>query len=438
MQLNNRECPDIILKDDNTAFESFLQELPEDYWDLAIEFKAFTRGRKIKNPAQLLQVVLGYCGIDQVLREVAGNFTLLEERISDTAIHNRLKACLPWVKALLERMMGAVAGPLINGHLRFVVVDGSTVQGPGADQTWYRLHIAVDVVKLHLIHVKVTDKHEGEHLDHFPLQEGDVVLIDRGYNQPKKLIEHVEKGVSVVLRYNPHGMNVYDREGEKIDLSEPLLATPETNLCIPVRIYEGGQYIEGYVHACRLPPEQAAQARHRVRVNAQKKGRTLQQRTLGLAEWVLVFTNLPPTLLPTATVAALYRVRWQVELVIKRMKSVLAIDKLRAREHSALAELYLHGKLLYTWVLEKRARWRCGEHWNRLDQPRRATPWRVWKLLRQELTITLSGGCHWDLRRWQACLEVIQERPRQRQLQTLPPRVNRLIAYCQANGLSNI
>jgi IS4 transposase len=50
--------------------------------------------------------------------------------------------------------------------------------------------------------------------------------------------------------------------------------------------------------------------------------------------------------LPTATLAALYRVRWQAELAIKRLKSLLDIDRLRAREHSALAELYLHGKLL--------------------------------------------------------------------------------------------
>lgn len=426
------------LTNSDTAFERFLQELPEDYWELAIEFKAFSRGRKIKSPVQLMRVVMGYCGLDQGLGEVAGDFTLLEERISDTAIHKRLEACLPWVKVLLERMMGAVAGPLIHGRLRFVVVDGSTVQGPGASGTWYRLHIAVDLVKLHLIHVKVTDKHEGEKLDHSPLQEGDVVLIDRGYNQPKTLIEQVDNGVSVVMRYNPHGMNVYDRDGAKIDLYDHLQGTVETSRCIPVRVCEGGQYIEGYVHACRLPPEQAEQARRRVWASAQKKGRSPPQRTLVLADWVLVFTNLPPTLLPTATVAALYRVRWQVELVIKKMKSLLAIDQLRAREHSALAALYLHGKLLYTWVLEKRARRRCGEPWNRLDQPRRATPWRVWKLLHQELAITLSGVCHWDLRRWQACLEVLQERPRRRQLQTLPPRVNRLIAYCQANGLSNI
>jgi HAD superfamily hydrolase (TIGR01459 family) len=104
----------------------------------------------------------------------------------------------------------------------------------------------------------------------------------------------------------------------------------------------------------------------------------------------------------------------------------------------ALADLYLHGKLLYAWVLEKWARRRCGDGWNRLDGPRRATPWRVWKLLRQELATAISGVRHWNLDRWPACLAVMQERPRRRQLQTLPDRVNRLIAQCQALGMSNI
>jgi adenylate kinase family enzyme len=91
-----------------------------------------------------------------------------------------------------------------------------------------------------------------------------------------------------------------------------------------------------------------------------------------------------------------------------------------------------------TWVLEKRARRRCGEQWNCLDQPRRATPWRIWKLLRQELAIAISGVLNWNLSRWQACVEAMQGRPRQRKLQTLPHRVNRLLVYCQAHGLSNI
>ena len=422
----------------DTTFERFLQELPADFRELAFEFKAFTRGRQIKTPEQLLQVVMNYCGIDLVLRETAGNFTLLEERISDTAIQQRLKACGPWVKALLGRLLGTAAAPLLEGHLRFVVGDGSTVQGPGAKGTEHRLHLAVDLVRLELIFVKVTDAHEGESLRHYPLRDGDVVVVDRGYNSARALIECADRGVAVVVRYNPHSLNLYDAAGAKIDWLAELQATTETERCIPVRVQVEGEFIAGYLHGCRLPPAPAAEARRRVQAQARKKGRQAQARTLALAEWVLVLSTLPPAVLPTATVLALYRLRWQVELVIKRWKSIVHIDHLRARQGSALADLYLHGKLLYAWVLEKWARRRCGDDWNRLDGPRRATPWRVWKLLRQELATAISGVRHWHLDRWPACLAVMQERPRRRPLQTLPDRVNHLIAQCQALGMSSI
>ena len=193
--------------------------------------------------------------------------------------------------------------------------------------------------------------------------------------------------------------------------------------------------MKGYLHARRLP---AAQARCRARAEARKKGRTVQQRTLALAEWVLLFTTLAPEGLPTETVMALYRVRWQVEIAIKRLKNILNMDHLRAKKDSVLADLYRHGKLLYAWVIEKRLGRRFGLDWNRLDQPRRATPWRVVKLLQQELTTAISGVRQWDFRGWAEALNVMQERPRRRPFQTVPARVGQLIAYCQAQGLSNI
>ena len=138
-------------------------------------------------------------------------------------------------------------------------------------------------MKLHLIHVQVTDKHEGENLGHYPLQEGDVVIADRGYNQPKYLVELVGKGIGVVVRYNPQGMNVYDSEQRKIDLYDSLMDTPENSRCIPVRIRKENDYIEGYIHAIRLPPEQTEQARRRLRANAKKEGYTPSDRALFLA-----------------------------------------------------------------------------------------------------------------------------------------------------------
>lgn len=425
------------LTDGDTTFERFLQALPADFHDLAIEFKAFSRGRKIKSPAQLLQVVMSYCGLDQALRETAGHFTLWQERISDTAIHDRLKACGPWVKALLSRLMGRAVEPLLAGQRRLVVVDGSTVQGPGAKGTWYRLHLAVDLVQLHLLYVKVTDVHEGECLTHYPLQAGDVVLADRGYNRAPAWRACAEQGVDLVVRYKPQSVTLLDPSGVKINWWTELQATAASMRCLPVQAVDPGHVLRGYVHACRLPPTQAAAARRRLTAQAKKKGRPLSQRALALAAWVLIFTTVPPTVLPTATIAPLYRVRWQVELVIKRWKSILHIDHLRARQDSALAEVYLHGKLLYAWVLEQWAGRRRGDDGHCLDCPRRATPWRVWKLLRQELAVMVSGVGQWSLDRWAACLEVMQERPRRRSLQTLPARVSCLIAGGYSNGFSH-
>ena len=144
------------------AFEELLEALPQDYHALALEFKAFARSRKVKTPAQLLQVVMSYCGVDEVLREVAGHFTLLQERITDTAIHKRLKACGPWLKAMLQRMLPGL--DKLPGQLRFVIVDGSSVQGPGARGTGHRLHLALDLMTLTLRYVEVTGPDQGERL----------------------------------------------------------------------------------------------------------------------------------------------------------------------------------------------------------------------------------------------------------------------------------
>jgi hypothetical protein len=70
----------------NTAFEEFLQELPADYQEMAYEFKAFCRARKIKSVFQLLQLVMLYSGLDFSLRSCAGQFSKMQGYLSDTAV----------------------------------------------------------------------------------------------------------------------------------------------------------------------------------------------------------------------------------------------------------------------------------------------------------------------------------------------------------------
>jgi hypothetical protein len=124
--------------------------------------------------------------------------------------------------------------------------------------------------------------------------------------------------------------------------------------------------------------------------------------------------------LSAETVLRLYRVRWQVELAIKRCKSLLDLDMLRARQGSPLADLWLQGKLLYVLLVDKRLRRTLGAPWGALDRERTATWWRPWKLMHQALIPRLTGALHWPEQGWSAALAVLAERPRHRTLQRLP------------------
>src|SRR5262247_2304644 len=410
------------LTDPDTLFEELLQDLPAETVQMARTCKAFVRAKKVQTPAQLLRVIFLYCGLDKSLREVAGTFTALYESITDQSVAERLRACGPWVQAMHRQMFPMAAIEPLPAGRRFVVIDASSIQAPGATGTDHRLHIAMDLVSWQFLEVLVSTVHTGETLKHFTLGPNDVAVADRGYAQCQGMSAAVAQGADLIVRLNPFSVVLRDAAGAPVELCVTLkrqqtetLRTLAVTLCAA-----GGQHeVRGWVHAYRLNAEQANRARHKCR-QGHKKG-TPSAESLLLAGWVLVFTTLAPAVLSAQTIMALYRCRWQVELAIKRWKSVLEVDALRAQAHSPLAEVWLHGKLLYALMLERRMRRRLGDRWGRLDQERLATWWRVWGMCKDEIAPIITGALFWPEEVWKACLKVLAERPRRRKLQQLPP-----------------
>jgi hypothetical protein len=422
------------LTDPDTLFANLLQDLPPETAQMAREFKAFVRAKKVKTPEQLLRVVFLYCGLDKSLREVAGTFTALYETITDQAVAERLRACGPWVQALLRRMLPLAQGDTLPAGRRFVVIDASSIQAPGATGTDHRLHIAMDLWSLQFLEVLVSDVHTGETLKHFTLEAGDVAVADRGYAQCQGMHAAVAQGADLIVRLNPFSVVLSDAAGVPLELGVTLKRQKtETLRTLTVTLgATGGQHeVRGWVHAYRLNAEQANRARHKCR-QGHKKG-TPSAESLFLAGWVLVFTTLAPVVLSAQTIMALYRCRWQVELAIKRWKSVLDVDALRAKANSPLAEVWLQGKLLYALMLERRMRRQLGDSWGRLDHERIGTWWRVWGMLKDELAPMITGALFWKEDAWAACMKVLMERPRRRTLQRLPPAALDLLYRCDAS-----
>src|SRR5262247_2090967 len=422
------------LTDPDTLFEELLQDLPPETAQMAREFKAFVRAKKVKTPGQLLRVIFLYCGLDKSLREVAGTFTALYESIPDQAVAERLRACGPWVKAMLQRMLPLAAVESLPMGRRFVVIDASSIQAPSATGTDHRLHIAMDLVSLQFLEVFVSDVHTGETLKHFTLAPGDVAVADRGYAHCQGMSAAVQQGADLIVRLNPFSVVLRDAVGAPLELCAALkrqhtetLRTLAVELCAT-----GGQHaVRGWVHAYRLNAEQANRARHKCRQGHQKG--TPSAESLFLAGWVLVFTTLAPVVLSPQTILALSRCRWHVEIARKRWKSVLDVDALRAKANSPLAEVWLHGKLLYALRLERRMRRQLGDSWGRLDHERLGTWCRVGGLLKYEMAPMITGALFWKVDAWSACLKVLAERPRRRKLQQLPPAAIDMLYRCNAS-----
>jgi hypothetical protein len=138
------------------------------------------RAKKVKTPAQRLRVVFFYCGLDKPLRQVAGTLTALYESSTDQAVAERLRACGPWVQALLRQRRPMAAGEPLPPGRRLVVIDASSRQAPGAPGTDPRLHSAMDLVSLPFLEVCVSDGHTGETLQPFTLAPGAVAVADCG------------------------------------------------------------------------------------------------------------------------------------------------------------------------------------------------------------------------------------------------------------------
>jgi hypothetical protein len=229
--------------------------------------------------------------------------------------------------------------------LRFVVIDASSMQAPGAKGTDHRLHSAMDLRTLQFLEVLVSDVHTGETLKHFPLGAGDVAVADRGYAHAQGMSEAVKRGAEIIVRLNPFSVGLCDPTEQPLALCAALKRQQtETIRTLEVVIQStcGQHTVRGWVHAYRFSAEQAGRARPKCRQRHTKGAPTAE--SLFLAGWVLVLTPLSPAVLSAQTILGLYRGRWQVEIAIKRWKSVLDVDALRAKATSPLAEVWLHGK----------------------------------------------------------------------------------------------
>jgi hypothetical protein len=87
-----------------------------------------------------------------------------------------------------------------------------------------------------------------------------------------------------------------------------------------------------------------------LRRKASKKQMITRSETLEFAKYVIVFTTCSRG--STADVLRSYRLRWQIELVFKRLKSLAQLGHVPKHDDSS-SRAWLYGKLLVTLLAQK-------------------------------------------------------------------------------------
>jgi hypothetical protein len=350
------------------AWSEFLNRLPADLDldALARSTKAIqrVRGEGVCDGASLLRLCLAHGPGGMSLQETAA-WAWLEgvAELSAQSLNERLHRSVGFLAAILHRLLAAQAHsrPLFwpGRHLR--IVDGSSLSQPGSKGTDWRLHVVYDLALGGFRHVQVTDRRGAESLLRCEPVAGEVLIADRGYAKARELRACLDASGphrrDFIVRVGWKALTLQDRDGKPFSLIgqmqqlagdagprewsvQAVLGSGRQPCTVPLRLL-----------VMPLPAAQAETNRQKLLRKASKHQDKVDARSLVAAGFVVLATSLPQDI-PADEIFAAYRLRWQVELAIKWLKSVLRIDELPTRTPAG-SLCWLHAHLIMALLNEE-------------------------------------------------------------------------------------
>lgn len=342
------------------SWELLLSLFPSGWQQQAVLSGAVERLRGFTSVDQLLRVLLLHVGKGYSLRETAVRAQQAGlADISDVTLLNRLRAAEPWWHWLCTALL-AESGWYLSADARGYNVralDGTVIKEPGRTGALWRIHYSLRIPSLECDHFElsaVRGSGTGEKLERFPAAPGDLILADRGFCKPGGIGQLHQQGAAVIVRLHTASLPLYQANGSRFALLSHLRQLQQIG---PIRewkvwVQTGAERIAGRVCVLRKSQQAARKAQRQILRKAQQGGPEPKPETLEYAHYVMVFTTLDSELFPAADVLEWYRVRWQIELVFKKLKTLAQLGHLPKRDERS-SRAWLYGKLLVALLSQK-------------------------------------------------------------------------------------
>ena len=332
-----------------------IKELPENYEEECVKQCAVRRWRGVKSPPDLMLLILIHLmnGTSLLETSVIAHTAKLG-KMSDVAFMNRLAQCKNWFisicSMLISQSVENYRQPSWLAGKTVVAIDASDVVEKGRSRRTYRLHYMLDVFKMASFQCKITAQSVGETLVNFEFKPNMLVIADRMYSNVRGMAHCLNAGADFILRMRKNSFKTCDADGNVLNLLNifkqlktgecadfKAFAVSKSGACVPVRIC-----------AKRKTPEQIEQAMKKLK-QLERKGRVSDERKV-FNEYIVVVTSLDDTI-STEQILSVYRLRWQVEIYFKRLKSILDFGELpKKKPENSLS--WLNGKLMVALLIE--------------------------------------------------------------------------------------
>lgn len=321
---------------------------------LAYETGAFTRRRKIESPTDLLRLIFTWAVAERSLQETAA--LAAESELADLsapALLGRFSHAEAWLGAILGELLSSRSEVRLPGtDVR--LIDATSISCRGSNNTDRRIHLALDLRTNRTTAIDISDRHGGETLERFTFRPGEIVLADRGYAKRKDIAHASRSGAWFVIRIGWTNLPLEHLDGEPFDLIGALRSLPEAAAAeFPVQV----RTAKDLVVPCRFVAVRksepvAERARQQILADARRHGNPqVDLRTLEAAGCTFVVSNLPDEI-SADSVLELYRLRWQIEIKFKALKSVLHLGNPPTRS-GELLNVYLMAKLIVALLIEE-------------------------------------------------------------------------------------
>jgi hypothetical protein len=334
---------------------------PSDWQELGRSSGAVRRLRGFPSLDALLRTLLLHVGCGWSLRETAVQAKLAGiADVSDVTLLNRLRDAENWLRLMCEQLWKDNGVKLESsfGARPVRLLDATVVREPGKTGSQWRIHYSLRLPTLECDQFDLTSTRgagTAERFGRFRFQAGELVLADAGYCHPAGIAAVVEARADLCVRFNPHALPLFDEQDQPFLLLQHLARLRHAGDLVdwPVWIHAGQQRIAGRVCAIRKSKEAIARAQ-RLLTLKQQASKSVGAETRKYAEYVLIFTTLPYLDANAKQVLETYRLRWQVELTFKRLKSIAQIGHIPKHDDQS-SRAWLYGKLLVALLCQRLA-----------------------------------------------------------------------------------